>query len=170
VSIHRLPGLHIDVQGRHAGETAVVLEVIIRGRHLGPWRGLPATGSQIEFPLCGIFTFDNEERLAGEKIYYDRATVLRQKGVFYEPDCATGRITRCSPRHDGANRPSENLEAGLTARSGLAPNPKNSHGPLVTLATCDRWVFCSRLACGRQPQPTIAANVIHVIRVTDWAG
>lgn len=90
--LQALPDLHIDVQRRYASDTAVVLEVIIRGRHLGPWRGLPATGRQIEFPLCGIFTFDREDRLAGEKIYYDRATLLRQLGIFREPDRAMGRI------------------------------------------------------------------------------
>jgi hypothetical protein len=51
------------------------------------------TVAQIEFPLCGIYTFDNDDRLAGEKIYYDRATLLRQLGVFHEPDCAVARIT-----------------------------------------------------------------------------
>ena len=91
--LQALPGLQIDVLRNHASASAVVLEVMIRGRHLGPWRGLPATGAQIEFPLCGIYTFDNDDRLAGERIYYDRATVLRQLGVFHEPDCAVGRIT-----------------------------------------------------------------------------
>lgn len=91
--LQALPGLQIAVQRRHASDAAVVLEVVIRGRHLGPWRGLPATGRQIEFSLCGIFTFDDDDRLAGEKIYYDRATLLRQLGVFHEPDRAMGRIT-----------------------------------------------------------------------------
>jgi hypothetical protein len=45
----------------------VVLEVIISGHHLGAWRGLPPTGRPVRFPLCGIFTFDSENRLAGEK-------------------------------------------------------------------------------------------------------
>ena len=91
--LQALPGLRIDVLHTHASDTAVVLEVVIRGQHLGPWRGLPATGAQIELPLCGIFTFDDAERLAGERIYYDRATLLRQLGVFHEPDGALGRIT-----------------------------------------------------------------------------
>jgi steroid delta-isomerase-like uncharacterized protein len=91
--LRALPGLRIDVLHTHASDTAVVLEVVIRGQHLGPWRGLPATGAQIELPLCGIFTFDDAERLAGERIYYDRATLLRQLGVFHEPDGALGRIT-----------------------------------------------------------------------------
>jgi steroid delta-isomerase-like uncharacterized protein len=90
--LQALPGLHLDVRHRHASNTAIVLEVIIRGRHLGPWRGLPATGCQIEIPLCGIFTFDEEDRLAGERIYYDRATLFRQLGLFHEPDSAAGRI------------------------------------------------------------------------------
>jgi steroid delta-isomerase-like uncharacterized protein len=90
--LNALPGLHIDVQHRHVSDTAVVLEVIIRGRHLGPWQGLPATHRQIEIPLCGIFTFDDNDRLAGEKIYYDRATLLRQLGVFHEPDRTVGRV------------------------------------------------------------------------------
>ena len=91
--LRAMPDLHIDIRRRHASEDAVVLEVIIRGRHLGAWRGLPATGRQIEFPLCGVYTFDQKNRLAGEKIYYDRATVLRQLGVFHEPESWRGRIT-----------------------------------------------------------------------------
>ena len=80
-----LPDLAIEVQRRHVSEHAVIVEVIIRGTHQGTWRGLPATGRQVEFPLCGIYTFDADDKLAGEKIYYDRGTVLRQLGVFHEP-------------------------------------------------------------------------------------
>ena len=91
--LQAVPGMRIDVQHTHASAAAVVLEVMIRGQHLGAWRGLPATGAQIELPLCGIYTFDDDDRLAGERIYYDRATLLRQLGVFHEPDRALGRVT-----------------------------------------------------------------------------
>jgi steroid delta-isomerase-like uncharacterized protein len=87
-----LPDLQIDVQRRHITDDAILVEVIIRGTHLGEWRGLPATGRHVEIPLCGIFTFDSNDRLAGEKIYYDRATVLRQLGVFHEPETGLGRV------------------------------------------------------------------------------
>jgi steroid delta-isomerase-like uncharacterized protein len=90
--LRAMPDLTIDVQHRHVSESAVVLEVVISGHHLGAWRGLPPTGRPVRFPLCGIYTFDDEDRLAGEKIYYDRATVLRQLGVFHEPEGALGRI------------------------------------------------------------------------------
>ena len=90
--LRAMPDLAIDVRQRHVAGDAVLLEVIISGHHLGAWRGLPPTGRPVQFPLCGVFTFDAENRLAGEKIYYDRATVLRQLGVFHEPDGMVGRI------------------------------------------------------------------------------
>jgi steroid delta-isomerase-like uncharacterized protein len=87
-----LPDLQIYVQRWHIADNAVLVEVIIRGTHSGEWRGLPATGKRVDIPLCGIFTFDSNDRVAGEKIYYDRATVLRQLGVFYEPETSMGRM------------------------------------------------------------------------------
>ena len=87
-----LPDLEIAVQSRHVAEDAIVVEVVIRGTHLGAWRGLPATGRRVEFPLCGVYTFDADDRLAGEKIYYDRGSVLRQLGVFHEPRTLLGQI------------------------------------------------------------------------------
>jgi steroid delta-isomerase-like uncharacterized protein len=87
-----LPDLEIDVQRQHVTEDAILVEVLIRGTHLGAWRGLPATGRRVEFPLCGVYTFDEDDRLAGEKIYYDRATVLRQLGVFREPQTPLGQV------------------------------------------------------------------------------
>ena len=90
--LQALPDMRIDVLRQHGSNDAVILEVVIRGQHLGFWRGLPATGRRVEFPLCGIFTFDEGGLLAGERIYYDRATVLRQLGVFHEPERTLGRL------------------------------------------------------------------------------
>ena len=88
-----LPDLEIEVQQRHVTDAAILVEVMIRGTHLGAWRGLPATGRRVEFPLCGVYTFDADDRLAGEKIYYDRGTVLRQLGVFHEPQSVLGQVS-----------------------------------------------------------------------------
>jgi steroid delta-isomerase-like uncharacterized protein len=82
----------IDVRYRYATDEAVILEVTISGTHTGAWRGLPPTGKPVSFPLCGIFTFDSQDRIFGEKIYYDRASVLRQLGVFREPTSVVGRL------------------------------------------------------------------------------
>lgn len=88
-----MPDLSIEVQQRYVTDDAILVEVVIRGTHLGSWRGLPATGRRIQFPLCGVYTFDADDRLAGEKIYYDRATVLKQLGVFHEPQSILGQLS-----------------------------------------------------------------------------
>jgi steroid delta-isomerase-like uncharacterized protein len=87
-----LPDLKIEIRNRHVTDDSVVLEVMIRGTHLGAWRGLPATGRRVDLPLCGVYTFDSDDRLSGEKIYYDRGTVLRQLGVFHEPQSILGQL------------------------------------------------------------------------------
>jgi steroid delta-isomerase-like uncharacterized protein len=87
-----LPDLEIKVLKRHVGEENIVLEVLICGTHMGIWRGLPGTGHRVEVPLCGVYDFDENDRLAGERIYYDRATVLTQLGVLHDPQSVWGRI------------------------------------------------------------------------------
>ena len=114
--ISALPDLHIDVQHQHVGSEGLALEVIIRATHLGPWRGLPATGRRLEFPLCGIYTFDANDRLAGERIYYDRAMVLSQLGLFHEPLRGLGRLVTAFSH------------PVTIARAYLRRSPGNSHG------------------------------------------
>ncbi len=87
-----LPDLHIDVIHCLAGDEGVALEVRISGTHLGSWRGLPATGRSVNFPLCGLYTFDDEGKLAGERIYYDRGSVLHQVGLYRDPQTLLGRV------------------------------------------------------------------------------
>jgi steroid delta-isomerase-like uncharacterized protein len=88
-----VPDVEIDVLREHEAGDAVVVESLIRGTHHGAWRGLPPTGQRIELPLCGVFTFsDDGSSLAGERIYYDRATLLRQLGVFREPAGPVSRL------------------------------------------------------------------------------
>jgi steroid delta-isomerase-like uncharacterized protein len=87
-----LPDLSIEIVRQHVSDETIILEVMIRGTQCGAWRGLPATGKRVEIPLCGVYTFSADDRLAGEKIYYDRALVLRQLGVFREPQSMLGRI------------------------------------------------------------------------------
>lgn len=74
--------LQLEVVRRHPGDEAVTLEIIITGEHTGEWNGIPATGKSISVPACAIFTFDEEGKLAGERVYTDFTVVLRQLGVL----------------------------------------------------------------------------------------
>jgi steroid delta-isomerase-like uncharacterized protein len=87
-----LPDLRIDVTRCLATEEGVALEVRISGTHLGTWRGLPPTGRPVAFPLCGLYTFDEEGKIAGERIYYDRGSVLQQVGLYRDPQTFLGRL------------------------------------------------------------------------------
>jgi hypothetical protein len=53
---------------------------------------LPATGRPVRFPLCAIYRFTPNGKLASEKIYYDRAGVLHQVGLYHEPVGPFGRL------------------------------------------------------------------------------
>ena len=87
-----LPDLHIEITNRLAAEDGVALEVRISGTHLGSWRGLPPTGRRVDFPLCGFYMFDEDGKLTGERIYYDRGSVVQQVGLYRDPQTLLGRI------------------------------------------------------------------------------
>ena len=87
-----LPDLHIDVHNRWVTEDAIVLEVSISGTQAGTWRGLPATGRPVRFALCAVYRFDARGKLSGERLYYDRAGVLHQVGLYHEPEGVFGRL------------------------------------------------------------------------------
>lgn len=87
-----LPDLDIEVERRYATEDAVILEVTITGTHLGRWRGVPATGRRVAFPLVAVYAFTDGDRLAGERIHYDRLAVLEQLGLAHGPERPLGRL------------------------------------------------------------------------------
>jgi steroid delta-isomerase-like uncharacterized protein len=75
------PDFSFEVTRKHSCDEAVVLEVIVTGTHQATWKGIPATGKAVRFPLCAIFTFGADDRIEAEIVYYDRLTVLTQLGV-----------------------------------------------------------------------------------------
>ena len=74
--------IHVDEKQRHISDDVVVLEVMVTGEHTNTWQGIPATGKSFEVPLCAIFFFDEEGKLAGEKVYMDGALLLTQLGIL----------------------------------------------------------------------------------------
>jgi steroid delta-isomerase-like uncharacterized protein len=76
----------------HHADDAIVAEGTFRGTHHGTWRGLPATGRKVAFPMLIVFPFDGEHMM-GERIYFDLNTALRQLGVARDPNSISGKIT-----------------------------------------------------------------------------
>jgi len=70
----------------------VLLETTVSGTLEGNWRELPGTGREVEFDACAVFAFDDQDKLAGERLYYDRASLLRQLGILHDPERGIGQV------------------------------------------------------------------------------
>ena len=76
---------------RHIDD-GVVVEFDLLGTHLGPLRALPPTGRNFRCRMTSFFIFDGE-RSACERVYFDRATILRQLGLAHDPASVAGRVS-----------------------------------------------------------------------------
>lgn len=91
-NITAFPDFHFEPSAIHHADEAVLVEGRFRGTHAGPWRGLPATGRRIDFPLIIVFAFEGD-RMVCERTYFDLGTLLRQLGVARDPNSLGGRLT-----------------------------------------------------------------------------
>ncbi len=116
-----LPDPHVGVRNRYVAQQAILLEVLFTATHLGPLRGLPPTGRLIEYPLCAVFTFNEDsDRIKSERIYFDRVTVFEQLGVMSDPDSVAGKLTML------LTHPGTFVRAAVrsvSTRMRLKPNP-----------------------------------------------
>lgn len=113
-NVSAFPDFHFDVERMHHADDAVIVEGTFRGTHLGMWRGLPATGRPVDFPMLIVFPFE-EDRMLGERIFFDLSTALRQLGVSRDPNTLSGRITTV------LNHP---ITIGRALLRGLARSPR----------------------------------------------
>jgi steroid delta-isomerase-like uncharacterized protein len=71
------PDFRVEIIKSHHSEDAVILEIKIKGTHLGEWAGLKSTGRRIDVPAACVFEFDKDQ-LVCEKVYFDMATLVNQ--------------------------------------------------------------------------------------------
>jgi steroid delta-isomerase-like uncharacterized protein len=91
-NVTAFPDFHYDFDRVHHADDAIVVEGTFRGTHEGTWRGLPATGRTVEFPMLIVFPFEGEAMM-GERIFFDLNTALRQLGVSRDPNTVSGKIS-----------------------------------------------------------------------------
>ena len=68
----------------HHTDDGVIVEFELKGTHLGPLRGIPATGKEFTCRTAAFFLFEGEE-LVCERVYFDAATILGQLGLIQPP-------------------------------------------------------------------------------------
>lgn len=59
----------------------VVTEHLLSGTHRGPLFGVAPTGRHLSVETCVVWEFDGD-RVRGETVYFDLATLLRQAGAL----------------------------------------------------------------------------------------
>jgi steroid delta-isomerase-like uncharacterized protein len=64
----------------HHADDAVIAEFDLLGTHLGPLRGIPATGRSFRTRMTAFFIFAGE-RIACERVYFDQLSILGQLGL-----------------------------------------------------------------------------------------
>jgi steroid delta-isomerase-like uncharacterized protein len=78
------PDLHVEVRKVYPADEAVVAEVVLHGTQEQSVLGIPATGRPVQLPMCALFQFGDDGRLAEESVYFDGALLLRQVGLLPE--------------------------------------------------------------------------------------
>ena len=74
--------LRVEENRRYTSDNAIILEQTVSGKHTGTWEGIPATGRAVKISVCTIYTFDADNKLVGENVYFDGSLLLRQLGVL----------------------------------------------------------------------------------------
>jgi steroid delta-isomerase-like uncharacterized protein len=76
----------------HHADDAVIVEFYLLGTHLGPLASMPPTGRAFRCRMTAFFVFDGD-RITGERVYFDQATIMRQLGIARDPSSLAGRAT-----------------------------------------------------------------------------
>jgi len=85
------PDFRFHPEAWHHANDAVIVEGRFTGTHRGSWRGLPATGRKVDFPLIIVFQFEGSDMVC-ERTYFDLGTPLRQLGIARDPNTRGGKI------------------------------------------------------------------------------
>ena len=138
------PDFHFDVRRMRDADDAIVVEGDFRGTHLGTWRGLPATGRAIDFPLIIVFEFE-ADRLICERTYFDLGTALRQLGVARDPNSRSGQIAMV-------------LNHPLTLARALVDQARARRGAAVGAAPA-----LPRTGAGWRPEGVVGAEIFNAM-------
>jgi predicted ester cyclase len=62
------------------GENSAMVEGNFIGKHIGEFAGIPATGKDVNVPLCVIYDLEND-RIKQGRVYFEMPALFQQLGV-----------------------------------------------------------------------------------------
>ena len=112
--ISKMPAdMEIVPVSRTVGQNRVIDELILRFTHTlqMDWMlpGVPPTGKRVEVAMVVIVQFDDDGKLASERIHWDQATVLVQLGLLDAPGLPVAGVESVRKVLDPSNYPSNAL-------------------------------------------------------------
>jgi hypothetical protein len=86
------PDLAPEDEGMAVGDDVIAVWGTLRGTSQGEWLGVAPGGGSFEVPFANVVPFE-QGLMAGEKIYFDLATLCEQAGIRLEEirSAAAGR-------------------------------------------------------------------------------
>src|SRR5438093_9353255 len=86
------PDLAPDDEGMACGDDVIVVWGTLRGTSRGDWLGVPPGGGTFAVPFANVVPFEHG-LMAGERIYFDLATLCEQARIpLEEIRAAAGRV------------------------------------------------------------------------------
>jgi len=85
------PDLAPDDEGMAVGDDVIAVWGTLRGTSRGEWLGVAPGGGSFAVPFANVVPFE-QGLMAGERIYFDLATALRQLGVSRDPGTMGGKL------------------------------------------------------------------------------
>ena len=85
------PDVIIEIKRMVAAGEWVFCENVATATHLGPWLGIPPTGTRVVQNLCAILRF-RDGLMIEETVYYDQLERIRQVGSVFTLDGRALRI------------------------------------------------------------------------------
>ncbi len=62
------------------GERNAMVEGDFVGKHIGEFAGIPATGKDVNVPLCVVYDLENDQITRG-RVYFEMPALLQQLGI-----------------------------------------------------------------------------------------
>jgi steroid delta-isomerase-like uncharacterized protein len=71
---------HAETYNMVFGESGATLEARFIGKHIGEFAGIPATGKEVDVPLCVTYDVEGEQITRG-RVYFEIPALMAQLGV-----------------------------------------------------------------------------------------
>ena len=68
--------IHNFIDGEHFTENEIIVEGRLCGKHVGDFKGIPASGKSVELPFVAFYYFDSKDKLVSERVVMNLGALI----------------------------------------------------------------------------------------------